>query len=55
MFSHLASMLRGGLREHWIETEGWKSLAGTSLVGGGDEVLFGNCEGAEMRHEQENR
>ena len=54
MLGHLAGMLNGGFVEDRIEAQGWKSSAATSLVGGGDEVLFGNREGVEFWHEQKN-
>jgi hypothetical protein len=55
VLGHLSRVLPGSLGEDGIETEGWKSLACSGLVCGGEEVLFRDREGAEMRREQEDR
>ena len=52
--SHFAGVMEGGSREDTVVPEGWKSLRGAALVGGGEEILFGyglcfglDCEGDE--------
>jgi hypothetical protein len=44
MISHFASVEGRGLSQNWIKVKWGKSLVGTLLIRGGQEVLFGNRE-----------
>ena len=45
VFGHLAGVEGGGLSEDGIEAKWWKSLIGAVLIGCGEEILLGDCEG----------